>query len=100
MPTLETSFQSEAAVGGGRDTRLIGGSWMVENVREELDARAEFFFNDTTRTLDLAPNSSAAPPLDLVVRTPCRRLPSLRGAERRGSPGWFRRTAPGSLRSR
>jgi hypothetical protein len=33
------------------DTRLIGGDLLVENVREELDAPGEFFFNKSTHQL-------------------------------------------------
>ena len=60
----------------GKDTRLIGGSWMVENVREELDAPSEYFYNESTQTLFLWPNATAAateaqrdakPPASLVV---------------------------------
>lgn len=47
------------------DTRLIGGSWYVEGVREELDQPGEFYFDKRTGLLYLWPNGT----LDLVVPT-------------------------------
>lgn len=43
------------------DTRLISGSWFVENIREELDVPGEFFFNRSTGKLYLFPNNTASP---------------------------------------
>lgn len=40
------------------DTRLISGTWYIENVAEELDAPGEYFFNRHTRELKLLVNSS------------------------------------------
>ena len=34
-----------------RCCRLIGGDFFIENVREELDAAGEFFFNRTEHRL-------------------------------------------------
>ena len=48
------------------DTRMISGSWFVENVLEELDAKTEWFFDETTKTLHLMPNSTITSD-DLVV---------------------------------
>ena len=42
----------------GEDDRLISGSWYVENVREELDAPGEFFFDEVTEELFLWPNAT------------------------------------------
>ena len=36
---------------GKKDTRIISGSWTVENVWEELDTGAEFFYNESTEML-------------------------------------------------
>jgi len=52
------------------DTRLIGGSWVVENVFEELDAPNEFFYNASTQELFLWPNATTAgdgPPSSAVT---------------------------------
>lgn len=38
-----------------------GAEWFIENVREELDAYREFFFNVTTKELFYANNASVAP---------------------------------------
>ncbi|KAJ9454409.1 hypothetical protein DIPPA_59763 [Diplonema papillatum] len=48
------------------DTRMISGAWFVENVKEELDVKTEWFFNETTKMLYLIPNSSIDSD-DLVV---------------------------------
>jgi hypothetical protein len=61
------------AVIGKDDERIISGSWMVENVYEELDVGAEFFYNESTEVLYVIPNTTdtdgAQPPElnDLVV---------------------------------
>lgn len=38
---------------------LLAGKWMIENVREALDAPNEWFFNTSTRELFLWPNGTA-----------------------------------------
>ncbi|GBG29319.1 Hypothetical Protein FCC1311_055412 [Hondaea fermentalgiana] len=43
---------------GEGDTRLISGTWYVENVAEELDVPGEFYFDRKTRTLQLLLNTS------------------------------------------
>lgn len=48
------------------DTRLISGNWFVENIRDELDAPGEFWFDHEQRMLYLYPNSTS-PPSSLVV---------------------------------
>lgn len=54
-----------------KDDRLIGGSWMVENVYEELDQGGEYFYNTSTKMLYIWPNTTSAemqaPPDDLIV---------------------------------
>ena len=37
---------------------MIGGSWMVENVWEELDSGGEYFFNESTSMLYIIPNTT------------------------------------------
>ncbi|CAB9498027.1 expressed unknown protein [Seminavis robusta] len=40
------------------DTRLIGGSWIVENVLLELDQPGEFWYNATSHELYVYPNTT------------------------------------------
>ena len=53
---------------------LASGSWFVENVREELDAAGEWFYNESTRQLYLWPNGTqvggAAPSPDKTLIVP------------------------------
>lgn len=42
------------------DKRLIGGTWLVENVKSELDRPGEFFFDPATNLLYLYPNATKA----------------------------------------
>jgi hypothetical protein len=44
------------------DTRLISGTWMVENVLDELDQPGEYFFDRQRKLLYVKPNST----IDLV----------------------------------
>jgi len=44
------------------DTRLISGSWYVENVKEELDRPGEFFFDSATRELWVLFNTTDVEP--------------------------------------
>eukprot|EP00934_Nitzschia_sp_Nitz4_P006339 Nitzschia sp. Nitz4//scaffold304_size22322//19029//21871//NITZ4_008574-RA/size22322-snap-gene-0.3-mRNA-1//-1//CDS//3329547079//6329//frame0 len=45
-----------------KDTRLIGGSWMIENVLEQLDQPGEYYFDQNSHLLYVIPNAT----LDLV----------------------------------
>ena len=40
------------------DTRLIGGDWMIENVKDFLDQPGEFYFDGATSYLYVKPNST------------------------------------------
>ena len=40
------------------DTRLIGGTWFVENVMEELDQPGEYYFDEVSQRLYVKPNST------------------------------------------
>eukprot|EP00045_Choanoeca_perplexa_P016648 m.227142 g.227142 ORF g.227142 m.227142 type:complete len:896 (+) comp17319_c0_seq2:89-2776(+) len=56
------------------DTRIIGGSWAVENVFEELDSPNEFFYNSSTQQLYIWVNGTTQgdgpPPASLNLITP------------------------------
>lgn len=39
-----------------KDTRLISGTWMIENVKDELDQPGEYFFDPKEKLLYLKPN--------------------------------------------
>lgn len=45
------------------DTRLISGSWFVENVISELDDKGEWFYDPAKTMLYLRPNRTGTPPL-------------------------------------
>lgn len=48
------------------DHRLISGTWLVENVLQELDDPGEFYFDPDSKLLFLYPNTTdGAPPHDL-----------------------------------
>jgi len=49
------------------DSRIIGGDWYVEGVREELDSPGEFYFDNATKMLYFWPNGTDEADLDLVV---------------------------------
>eukprot|EP00928_Gymnodinium_smaydae_P099579 TRINITY_DN9543_c0_g4_i1.p1 TRINITY_DN9543_c0_g4~~TRINITY_DN9543_c0_g4_i1.p1 ORF type:complete len:904 (-),score=125.31 TRINITY_DN9543_c0_g4_i1:128-2839(-) len=54
----------------GKDTRLLGGSFIIEGVFEELDRPGEFWYNVSSRELWVWPNTTDAatsPPPTLVV---------------------------------
>jgi len=40
------------------DTRLIGGNWMIENVKDFLDQPGEYYFDKDTSQLYIKPNST------------------------------------------
>lgn len=40
------------------DTRLIGGEWMIENVKDFLDQPGEYFFDKTNSRLYIKPNAT------------------------------------------
>lgn len=40
------------------DTRMISGTWMVEDLLSELDAPGEYFFDDKAKLLYVKPNST------------------------------------------
>lgn len=44
------------------DTRLVGGTWIVENVLAELDQPGEFFFDPQSKLLYLYPNKTQTDP--------------------------------------
>jgi hypothetical protein len=41
------------------DTRLIGGTWMVENIFDELDSPGEFYFDRQNNLLYVKPNATS-----------------------------------------
>ena len=47
------------------DKRLIGGTWLIENVLSELDMPGEFFFNTESKLLYVYPNSTQQDPSGL-----------------------------------
>ena len=53
---------------------MIGGSWMVENVWEELDSGGEYFFNESTSMLYIIPNTTYMQRIYVVLFSPLEQL--------------------------
>jgi len=65
-PSGMTTFNFSLTRGGNQGSRGgdAGQEFFIENVKEELDAPGEFFFDPSTKTLWLWHNASGAPPTD------------------------------------
>lgn len=64
------------------DTRLISGSWMVENIQQELDFPGEFFFNTSTGILYFKPNTTTtSPPTGNFTIPVLRQLITMKGTQ-------------------
>jgi len=63
------TFSTKRGGNQGGEGNDEGGEWFVSNVKEELDAANEFYYDEHAKKLYYIPNGTATPSSDVVVPT-------------------------------